>query len=198
MNTDTSNIQKIISEGFIDRSNKKNCHNESIIGNFYVPTDNSWNELLNEYHLNLEFHSRLIGKKFLIISDPYDYTIIEVGHTPFDRSFINVVSLRTGYIYRVLFKESNVKQNKDIHFKIEDYRKPVSGEDYYIFTLSSLKRYDGYVGPNNEKVLGKIGKIVSEPFIGIDDCKKKALFVKVNVNETIYKVIFYEQDLKDK
>lgn len=202
MKTDNSYVQNVEIEGFIDKNNEskgfsiKTKNEKNIIGRIIVPTDNSWCELLNEHFGTSEkFHSRVINKRFLIISKPYEEDIFEIGHKVFTKTFVVAVSMRTGLTYRILYNKNNLLGNIRLrHFDISKYKKSIVGEEYFISCISSVTRCDGYCMNRNCSIYGKTGKVLSDPFL-VNEEGEKELFIKVDIDGIKYNVLFYEQDL---
>lgn len=202
MKTDNSHVQNVEIEGFIDKNNEskgfsiKAKNEKNIIGRIIVPTDNSWCELLNEHFGTSEkFHTRVNNKRFLIISNPYEEDIFEIGHDVFTKTFVVAVSMRTGLMYRILYNKNNLLGNIRIrHFKISQYKKTIVGEEYFMSCISSVTRCDGNCMNRNYSIYGKTGRVLSDPFLVNKDGEKQ-LFIKVDIDCIKYNVLFYEQDL---
>ncbi len=78
----------------------------SLRGKFYTPNDNSWAKDL-EAGCNA---SGLVGKRMVIVSDPYEAFVKEPWmDEPLNKVFINVFSIESGRKYRVLFSENRVE-----------------------------------------------------------------------------------------
>lgn len=76
----------------------------NLIGKKYVPQDNSYiHEIVNGKKKDW---GSLIGVPCEIISKPYVITISNGYTKPYQRKMIQVKSLRTGFIYEVMFAES--------------------------------------------------------------------------------------------
>lgn len=79
----------------------------SLIGKKYVPQDNSYiHEIVNGKKQESGY---LIGVPCEIISKPYIVTISNGFTKPYQRRMIRVKSLRTGFIYEVMFAESWIR-----------------------------------------------------------------------------------------
>jgi hypothetical protein len=77
---------------------------KKLIGKKYVPQDNSYiHEIVNGKRRESGY---LIGVPCEIISKPYIITISNGYTKPYQRRMIRVKSLRTGFIYEVMFAES--------------------------------------------------------------------------------------------
>ena len=77
---------------------------EKLIGKKYIPQDNSYiHEIVNGKKKDW---GSLIGVPCEIISKPYVITISNGYTKPYQRKMIQVKSLRTGFIYEVMFAES--------------------------------------------------------------------------------------------
>lgn len=75
----------------------------SLIGKKYIPQDNSYiREIVNGKKMN--YHCSLIGVPCQIISQPY-ITIVEGALKTYERRMIKVKSMKTGFIYEVMFNE---------------------------------------------------------------------------------------------
>ena len=80
---------------------------KNLIGKKYIPQDNSYiREIISDEKMN--YHCSLIGVPCRIISYPY---IAEVQTFTRDKRerMIKVKSLKTGFIYEVLFRESWIR-----------------------------------------------------------------------------------------
>lgn len=201
MKTDNSHNQNVEIEGFIDKNNEskgfsiKTKNEKNLIGRIIVPTDNSWCELLNEHcWISEKFHSRVIGKRFLVISKPYEEDIFEIGHNAFTKTFVDAVSMRTGLTYRILYNKNNLSGNVRLrHFDISKYKKSIVGEEYFISSISCVT-IDGNYANRDCSIYGKTGKVLSNPFL-VNRDGEKYLFIKVDIDDIKYNVLFYEQDL---
>lgn len=203
MKTDNNSYnQNVEIEGFIDKNNEskgfstKIKKEKKLIGRIIVPTDNSWCELLNEHFGTSEnFHTRVSNKRFLIISNPYEEDIFEIGHNVFTKTFVVAISMRTGLMYKILYNKNNLLGNIRVrHFKINQYKKTIVGEEYFISTISSATRCDGYYGNKNLVIYKRTGRVLSDPFL-VDKDGEKRLFIKVDIDGIKYNVLFFEQDL---
>lgn len=75
-----------------------------LIGKKYVPQDNSYvSEIINGKKRDSGY---LIGVPCEIVSRPYIITVSNGYTKPYQRRMIRVKSLRTGFIYEVMFAES--------------------------------------------------------------------------------------------
>lgn len=76
----------------------------NLIGKKYIPQNNSYiHEIVNGKKKDW---GSLIGVPCEIISKPYVITISNGYTKPYQRKMIQVKSLRTGFIYEVMFAES--------------------------------------------------------------------------------------------
>jgi hypothetical protein len=76
----------------------------NLIGKKYIPQDNSYiHEIVNGKRKDW---GALMGVPCEIISKPYIITISNGYSKPYQRKMIRVKSLRTGFIYEVMFAES--------------------------------------------------------------------------------------------
>lgn len=76
----------------------------NLIGKKYIPRDNSYiREIVNGKKKDW---GALIGVPCKIISKPYIITISDGICKPYQRRMIRVKSLKTGFIYEVMFCES--------------------------------------------------------------------------------------------
>ena len=76
----------------------------SLIGKKYIPRDNSYiREIVNGKRRDW---GALIGVPCKIISKPYIITISDRITKPYERRMVKVKSLKTGFIYEVMFCES--------------------------------------------------------------------------------------------
>ena len=76
----------------------------NLIGKKYIPQDNSYiHEIVNGKRRDW---GALIGVPCKIISKPYIITISDRITKPYERRMIKVKSLKTGFIYEVMFCES--------------------------------------------------------------------------------------------
>lgn len=79
----------------------------NLIGKKYIPHDNSYiHEIVNGKRKDC---GSLIGAPCEIISKPYVITISNGFTKPYQRKMIRVKSLRTGFIYEVMFAESWIR-----------------------------------------------------------------------------------------
>ena len=77
---------------------------ENLIGKKYIPRDNSYiREIVNGKRRDW---GALMGVPCKIISKPYIITISDVIRKPYQMRMIKVKSLKTGFIYEVMFCES--------------------------------------------------------------------------------------------
>lgn len=76
----------------------------NLIGKKYIPQDNSYiHEIVNGKRKDW---GALKGVPCKIISKPYIITISDIIRKPFPMRMIKVKSLKTGFIYEVMFCES--------------------------------------------------------------------------------------------
>lgn len=76
----------------------------NLIGKKYIVKDNSYiREIVNGVKKN--YRCYLCGLIVEIISDPYITIVKTVGHDPHEERMIKVRSLKTGFVYEVLFAE---------------------------------------------------------------------------------------------
>lgn len=79
----------------------------SLIGKKYIPQDNSYiREIVNGKRKDW---GALIGVPCEIISKPYIITISDGSLKPYQCRIIKVKSLKTGFIYEVMFCESWIR-----------------------------------------------------------------------------------------
>lgn len=92
-----------IEDAIRERQEREELLNQ-LIGKKYVPQDNSYvSEIVNGKKRDSGY---LIGVPCEIVSKPYIITV-STGYTkPYQRRMIRVKSLRTGFIYEVMFAES--------------------------------------------------------------------------------------------
>ena len=89
--------------------------------NLYIPYDNSYcincrngkrAMLAPKYPLDLDYigpDKEEEGSEFKIVCEPYEETILEpIIRQEFTHTFVNIVSLKTGNLYRTLFSKSRV------------------------------------------------------------------------------------------
>lgn len=108
-----TNAEKIIIAAAIDAAIEDAIKEEikekedllnSLIGKKYIPQDNSYiHEIVNGKRRDW---GALIGVPCKIISKPYIITISDRITKPYERRMIKVKSLKTGFIYEVMFCES--------------------------------------------------------------------------------------------
>lgn len=80
---------------------------ENLIGKKYIPQDNSYiREIVNGKRY---YCGTLKGVSCKIISKPYIITISDGILKPYQRRMIKVKSLKTGFIYEVMFCESWIR-----------------------------------------------------------------------------------------
>lgn len=78
----------------------------SLRGKFYTPDDNSW---AKDLEAGCDTGG-LVGKRMVIVSDPYEASIKEPWmDEPITNVFIDVFSIESGRKYRVLFHENCVE-----------------------------------------------------------------------------------------
>lgn len=76
----------------------------NLIGKKYIIKDNSYiHEIVNGVKKNYSCY--LYGQTMEIISDPYITIVKSAGHNPQEERMIMVRSLKTGFVYEVLFAE---------------------------------------------------------------------------------------------
>ncbi len=76
----------------------------NLIGRKYIIGDNSYiREIVDGYKRN--YRCQLFGETVIIISQPY-ITMVEGVSKPHEQRMIKVKSLKTGFIYEVLFNET--------------------------------------------------------------------------------------------
>lgn len=77
----------------------------NLIGKKYIIKDNSYiREIVDGVKKN--YSCQLYGQTMEIISDPYITVVKSIGLDPQEERMIMVRSLKTGFIYEVLFAES--------------------------------------------------------------------------------------------
>lgn len=77
----------------------------NLIGKKYIIKDNSYiREIVNGVKKN--YSCSLYGQTVEIISDPYITIVKSIGLDPCEERMIMVRSLKTGFVYEVLFAES--------------------------------------------------------------------------------------------
>lgn len=77
----------------------------NIIGKKYIIKDNSYiREIVDDVKKNYSCY--LYGQTMEIISDPYITVVKSAGLGPKEERMIMVRSLKTGFVYEVLFAES--------------------------------------------------------------------------------------------
>lgn len=100
-------IAAIVDAGIEDAIKERQKREEllnQLIGKKYVPQDNSYvSEIVNGKKRDSGY---LIGVPCEIVSRPYIITISNGYTKPYQRKMIQVKSLRTGFIYEVMFAES--------------------------------------------------------------------------------------------
>lgn len=75
----------------------------NLIGKKYIPQDNSYiREIVNG--VKRKYHCDLCGETMIIISQPY-ITMVEGSLKTCERRMIKVKSMKTGFIYEVMFNE---------------------------------------------------------------------------------------------
>lgn len=84
---------------------------KEIIGKVYVPQDNSWTELLD--YEGIENFQGLYHREGVIVSRPYE-RVVSVGDVRTVREFVDVRSLDTRMLYRVLWNEKWIKPTSSI------------------------------------------------------------------------------------
>ena len=93
-------IEDAIQEEIKEREDLLN----SLIGKKYIPQDNSYiREIVNGKRRDWGV---LVGVPCKIISKPYIITISDGITMPYQRRMIKVKSLKTGFIYEVMFCEA--------------------------------------------------------------------------------------------
>lgn len=96
-------IDAMIEDAIKERQEREELLN-NLIGKKYVPQDNSYvSEIVNGKKRDSGY---LIGVPCEIVSRPYIITISNGYTKPYQRRMIRVKSLRTGFIYEVMFAES--------------------------------------------------------------------------------------------
>jgi hypothetical protein len=110
-----TNAEKIVIAAIVDagiedaireRQEREELLNQ-LIGKKYVPQDNSYvSEIIKGKRRDSGY---LIGVPCEIISKPYIITISNGYTKPYQRRMIRVKSLRTGFIYEVMFAESWIR-----------------------------------------------------------------------------------------
>lgn len=93
-------------DAFIEEELKKELKKEkkyNLIGRKYTVKDNSYiREIVNGEKKN--YHCGLCGETVIIISQPY-ITMVEGALKPHEQRMIKVKSMKTGFIYEVMFNE---------------------------------------------------------------------------------------------
>ena len=96
-------LDAVIEDVAKERQEREELLNQ-LIGKKYVPQDNSYvSEIINGKKRDSGY---LIGVPCEIVSRPYIITISNGYTKPYQRRMIRVKSLRTGFIYEVMFAES--------------------------------------------------------------------------------------------
>lgn len=96
-------LDAAIEDAVKERQKKDELLNK-LIGKKYIPQDNSYvHEIVNGKRRESGY---LIGVPCEIISKPYIITVSNGYTKPYQRRMIRVKSLRTGFIYEVMFAES--------------------------------------------------------------------------------------------
>lgn len=81
----------------------------NLIGKKYTIRDNSYiREIVNGKKKN--YHCYLYGETVIIISQPY-ITMVEGALKPHEQRMIKVKSMKTGFIYEVMFNEGWIQQD---------------------------------------------------------------------------------------
>jgi hypothetical protein len=79
----------------------------NLVGRKYTIQDNSYiREIVNGEKKS--YHCSLCGETMIIISQPY-ITMVEGALKPHEQRMIKVKSMKTGFIYEVLFNEGWIK-----------------------------------------------------------------------------------------
>lgn len=96
-------IDAVIEDAIKERQEREELLN-NLIGKKYIPQDNSYiREIVNGKR---QYCGTLRGVPCEIISKPYIITISDRITKPYQRRMIKVKSLKTGFIYEVMFCES--------------------------------------------------------------------------------------------
>ena len=96
-------LDAVIEDAVKENQEKEELLN-NLIGKRYVPQDNSYiREIVNGIKMN--YHCSLIGVPCQIISRPYITEVPTFARDKRER-MIKVKSLKTGFIYEVMFAES--------------------------------------------------------------------------------------------
>lgn len=96
-------IDAMIEDAIKERQEREELLN-NLIGKKYIPQDNSYiREIVNGKRRDW---GALIGVPCKIISKPYIITISDGILKPYPMRMIKVKSLKTGFIYEVMFAES--------------------------------------------------------------------------------------------
>lgn len=96
-------IDAVIEDAIKERQEREELLN-NLIGKKYIPQDNSYiREIVNGKRRDW---GALIGVPCKIISKPYIITISDGILKPYPMRMIKVKSLKTGFIYEVMFCES--------------------------------------------------------------------------------------------
>ena len=96
-------LDAVIEDVAKERQKREELLNQ-LIGKKYVPQDNSYvSEIVNGKKRDSGY---LRGVPCEIVSRPYIITISNGYTKPYQRRMIRVKSLRTGFIYEVMFAES--------------------------------------------------------------------------------------------
>lgn len=130
---------------------------QSIIGNFYNPCDNSYCINLNTMKPSyicpwigdnkFNPNKNEIGAKFTIVSEPYFEKVLTLAQRYAKYAFINVKSSITYEVYRTLYYESNVIENTKLKIEnlIEEYHKIVPSLEGNIvdYLLNKVSKFEG-------------------------------------------------------
>lgn len=96
-------LDAAIEDAIKERQEREELLN-NLIGKKYIPQDNSYvSEIVNGKKRDSGY---LIGVPCEIVSRPYIITVSNGYTKPYQRRMIRVKSLRTGFIYEVMFAES--------------------------------------------------------------------------------------------
>lgn len=182
---------------------------KEIIGKVYVPQDNSWAELLD--HEGIENFQGLYHREGVIVSEPYKREV-SVGDVRTVREFVDVRSLDTGMLYRVLWNEAWIKPTSSI---LSGRPEGIIGKWYVVdrcyardLVTGRDVAKDGYEW-FEEAMMNRAFPVVSNPYEAVLP-KKDVMFAgegegvshytMVNIfhEGRVYQVMFDEWHLKDK
>ena len=182
---------------------------ENYIGRLYCPLDNSYSYDKTN-HIN---NPRVRGQKYMVIANPYKEQIETfVGKKV--EEFVDVISFKTGFVYRVLYDERWFVGERKSVFKDKQSligKKMLILDNSYIYEIPNPFVGMGDIYYPHIDLYGRVVEIVSEPYLDkkfFENDKEgkflqciskgfsqKTVFVTVLHEKRVYRVPLLEEGL---